>query len=577
MASSRLGRRRVAAGVAALALLAVLVRFWALGYRVFHWDEGRVGYWILRYAETGQYTYQPIIHGPFLYHVDKYVFAAFGANDFTARAVVALVGGLLPLSAWLFRDHLRDTEVLAFAGFLTLNPVLLYYSRFMRNDVLVGAFSLFALGFFVRARASDRNWYWPVGVLFLALAFTTKANALVYIVCWLGAGLLVVDHRLLGGGDGWVARARERALEYAGATVDWIDGLLDPERRDGGLGTHALSGFDALANGPLGRYLPPFVALFVEFLVVFAFFFSPRPGLAHTFTSFSGFEAATAGAFHEMVSLWGGGHAHSYVEFLKLALETHVEVALPLTAFAVGGFVYDRYWLGRRDFVEFCAYWGVFSVVGYPIITDIAAHWSIVHAMIPLAVPAAVGVGWIADRGLSFLRSGDRIGAAVAVVVLLCVAGFAGATAYDTSFASPQDDANPLVQYGQPAGHMQGTLADVDTAIQGNDGTDVLFYGDHFYSSFGPSNSMSGDFREPQHWTWRMPLPWYLERYGAEVDSTLDIGNVTEAQPPVVIALAKHYDEIDPKLSGYTSVTYRITSSDTPTVIWIRNDTHESA
>ncbi|MGB9986384.1 flippase activity-associated protein Agl23 [Salarchaeum japonicum] len=575
MLPSRLGRRRVVAGLLALTAAALLVRFWALGLRAFHWDEGRVGYWILRYVETGHYDYEPIIHGPFLYHVNKYVFGLFGATDATARAVVALVGGLLPLAAWLFRDHLTDVEILGFAGFLAINPVLVYYSRFMRNDVLVAGFSLLALGLVVRALATGRRWYWPAAVVSLALAFTTKANAVLYLACWAGALLLVADHRVLGGDEGWVADLRAWMWNATDATVAWVDGLRDPDQREGDIPSHLVAGFDALADGALGKYLPRLVGLGVLFSVVIAFFFAPRPGLLHAFTSLDGFEAATLGAFDEMFSVWGGGHEHSYVEYLELAVRAHAAVALPLSAFAVAGFVYDRYWLGRRDFVEFCAYWGLLSVVGYPIVTDIPAHWSLVHAMVPLAVPAAVGVGWIAERGVTFWRRGDRVGATVAAVVLVCVAGYAGATAYQTSYANAADADNPLVQYGQP-GLDDALLADLDAATDGTENT-VLFYGEHFHTTTDPSPYLVDGTREPQHWSWRLPLPWYLERFGADSESTLSTEEVTAEQPPVVVALAEHYDDLNPALENYTAYTYRLTSTDTPTVFWIRNDTHDPA
>src|SRR6056297_2220217 len=106
-------RRRALQAVLAITALALAVRLVGLGVRIFHWDEGRVAYWILRYHESGQFAYRPIVHGPFLFIVNDWVFSIpfLGASDFSARLIVALVGGLLPLSAWLLRDRLRDAEV----------------------------------------------------------------------------------------------------------------------------------------------------------------------------------------------------------------------------------------------------------------------------------------------------------------------------------------------------------------------------------------------------------------------------------------------------------------------------------
>jgi hypothetical protein len=55
------------------------------------------------------------------------------------RLVPVVVGGLFPLSAWLYREHLRRVEVVALALLLAVEPVLFYYSRFMRNDATVAA------------------------------------------------------------------------------------------------------------------------------------------------------------------------------------------------------------------------------------------------------------------------------------------------------------------------------------------------------------------------------------------------------------------------------------------------------
>ena len=106
--AARTSLDRTTLAVLAIAALALLARLVFLGERVAHWDEGRVGYDILRYVATGAWEYRPIVHGPFLPQVNRFVFELLGASDFTARLVVAVVGGLFPLSALLFRERLRD-------------------------------------------------------------------------------------------------------------------------------------------------------------------------------------------------------------------------------------------------------------------------------------------------------------------------------------------------------------------------------------------------------------------------------------------------------------------------------------
>ncbi|WP_115864003.1 flippase activity-associated protein Agl23, partial [Halorussus litoreus] len=202
------GATRVRVAVAAIALLALAARFYGLGARVAHQDEARVAYWAYRYAESGVYWYRPAVHGPFLALTASHLFDLFGTSDLAMRSLVALAGGLLPLVALLFRGRLRDSETVAMAALLAANPLLLYYSRFYRNDVLLAGLMLAAVGFFVRAYDDRRSVFLYAGTAALALAVTTKENALVYPVCWAGAALLLWDRRLL------VQQAGQRAGQH---------------------------------------------------------------------------------------------------------------------------------------------------------------------------------------------------------------------------------------------------------------------------------------------------------------------------------------------------------------------------
>ncbi|PSQ58523.1 MAG: hypothetical protein BRD23_06735, partial [Halobacteriales archaeon SW_9_67_25] len=182
--------------VLAITAVALLVRLLALGARPMHYDEARVGYWALHYIDTGSFTYRHGIHGPFVQHVNRYLFPLIGASDFTARLPVAVVGGLLPAVALLFREHLDRAELVALALFLSFNSVLVYYSRFMRSDVLLAGFMFGAFGLLVRFYDTrDVRYLYGVAVL-AGFGFATKENALVYALTWLGATGLLADQAL---------------------------------------------------------------------------------------------------------------------------------------------------------------------------------------------------------------------------------------------------------------------------------------------------------------------------------------------------------------------------------------------
>lgn len=596
-----------------VAAAGLVVRFVGLGTRVFHWDEGRVGYWTLRYADSGIFEYNPIIHGPFLPLVNSTAFEFLGATDAVARLIVALVGGLFPLAAWLFRDYLDDLEVVLFGILLAFNPVLVYYGRFMRNDVLVAAFSVFALGFALRALATrDVRRLYPA-VALVALAFTTKGNALLYLLCYAGATALVLDHLLV--------RARRRGESVRGTLRGWIDsawrslrvaaasgaGAADTTARvttadkatpddttvdDSVSDRSSVESDFATRRRTLAWTLAQTVGLSVTFLAVIVWFFAPRPEL---WTAFSNpsiapglISEATVGSAGELVDLWltGDMQEHDYLTYALDLAWTMVSGAAVVSVFAVVGVVVDTLGGRNRLFVAFCFYWGVASLVGYPAATDIEAPWTATHVVVPLAVPAAVGLAYVGrqfvagidvDAALARVRgstarvvSDDAVAVGLAGLLLFgVVAGLVLPTATYWSSANP--DHTEMVQFAQPQNDLRESLDDVEAivavaddidpgvAADGSD-ADVLFVGtDH--SARGMTfyvENESDNAQKPAGGGWydRLPLPWYLERAGADVESSAPgtaPADVADGAPPVVIAAAEDREELSPHFDGYAA------------------------
>lgn len=536
------GRDRVVVAVAVAALLALAARLVALGGRPFHWDEARVGYWALRFLDTGAFEYRPVAGGPFLYVVERHVFAVLPETDFTARLVVALVGGLLPLAALLFRSRLHDGEVVALAAILAADPLLLYYSRFLRADVPLAAFALVAVGAAVRAWDTGRRRFAYLGATAAALALTTSGFVVGYLACVLAAAALTFDHhRLLS--------------DAAGART-------------------------ALARGTerLRRASTTLARAFLLAFVVLLYFYAPRAGGGEGAGLWkpATFPAVLEGAFADSLAKFYGVRVfgrryeggHELLPYVVDYVGLLLGVALPVVLLAVGAFLHDRYRPGGpRPLVAFFGYWGLAALVVFPVVTELNAPWVGVHAVAPLSVPAAVGLGTVARFGhRAFARDeADRV--AAAALVVFAAGGGVGAVVAADVYAQPAPD-SPLVQYAQPADDLDPMLDEAATAIDGNEGVDVLFYGERFYTA-----RESGNDRPPvaDAWGERLPLPWYFERMGARTASVAGAEGLAELDepPPVVVADAAARDELDARLDGYESGEYRLALWNRTVVVYV--------
>lgn len=556
-----------------LSAVSLLLRLFGLGGRIFHWDEGRVGYWILRYHETGEFAYRPIIHGPFIQHVDALLFHVVPATDFWARFPVAVITAALPLTAWLLRRHLDDRETVALGLLLTVQPLLLYYSRFMRSDPLVGAFAFASFALLVRAYDTRRLAPAFAAAAAMALGFASKENAILYVACFGGAAAVCYDHRLVrgatGGDDGAAASLADRVRADLAATRNWL------AERSGAVP------YPIWAAGVLA-------GLAATFLAITVVMYAPRPEAWNALSSVSGLVdvtlTATVDTAEQLTDVWldRDGGDRSYLAFFHDILETLAFGAPVLLGLTLAGYLADGYGVGatparRRALVSFTLYWAAASVIGYPIATDIQAPWAAYHIVLPLTVPAAVGatslVG-VVERGITTGEEGlpealrriadEGVPSAdltvpVVLAALLLSAGAVGVVGLNADYwNSTAEEDKQVLQWAQPSNDLKPTMADVEAIAAENEGTDVLFYG----TSVGGATQFyvadESSLQQPPPggpaWHSRLPLPWYLERAGANVTSSSPGTPAADAladAPPVVIVHDDARGEIEAELDGY--------------------------
>ena len=544
---------RVVVGVVAVTVVGLVLRLVGLGSRPVHWDEARVGYWALRYLETGTFRYRPVAGGPLLYHLDRIAFAALGVSERVARLPVALVSAALPLTALLFRDRLDRAETVALSILLATQPVVVYYSRFLRGDVLLAGFGLAAVGFALRAW--DRRSRWDAYAAGVAVPLAASASGFVvgYLACWVGAWVLVVDKRRVAADGGAGMRAHVAALRKR-------------LTRNTRLGARAA----LLGVG------------------VTAALFAPRSGsstgvgLDDPATIHLAAYEGTVGALRRFVGVrvvdrFPDG-THAILPYLGDAGGLLLTLALPVTVLGVGTTLQARYAASRRPLVDGVGYWGLLATVVIPTIAEVSAPWTLVHVVVPLSLPAAVGLVGILRWGVSAAVDGGApdgdeaepapgggraVDAGTVIAVLLAVlAAGTGTAAVGATVYEPPDRTTALAQFGQPADDLEPVEAAARAAADGDPATpEVVYVGDSYHVPAGVTT------RSPpvgDAWGNRLPLPWYVASAGADATSTENASTFeaaygNAATPPVVIAAPTHRDALADRLGdGYEATTFRI-------------------
>lgn len=179
--------------VTALVLLAGLGRFANLEARPLMHDEAQHAYYAHIFMKDGHYTHSPILHGPFLMLSTGIIYKLFGDSAATGRAGIAL-WSLIMIAAALALVPRRTRWMLA--PLILVSPVLLYYSRFLRNEMIFCGLAMLGLLAFVRSlRREPGGWWWaPLWLLCWSLMLTVKENCLfVYAagLTFLGVWLIV--------------------------------------------------------------------------------------------------------------------------------------------------------------------------------------------------------------------------------------------------------------------------------------------------------------------------------------------------------------------------------------------------
>ncbi|HEX6385228.1 MAG TPA: flippase activity-associated protein Agl23, partial [Anaerolineae bacterium] len=170
--------------------LAIVTRFWDLGSRVMSHDESLHTQFSYQFYNGEGYNHTPLMHGPFLFHATAATYWLFGDNDYTARIPVAILGVILVAMPYLLRPWLGRVGALFTGFFFLISPYIMYYSRYIRHDILVITWAMIVvigMWYYLRERQEKYLWVFTVGTV---LMFSTKEVSFIYVAIF-GSFLMV--------------------------------------------------------------------------------------------------------------------------------------------------------------------------------------------------------------------------------------------------------------------------------------------------------------------------------------------------------------------------------------------------
>lgn len=156
-------------------VIAVILRFYDLGNAPFFFDESVHTVFVdevLRWT----YRYDPAFHGPLLFYLTAGVVSILGKSEFTYRIVPALFGVLTVSLLFKFERFIGDKGANCSALLVAISPIIVNYSRFFRNDILILFFTL-SFVYFIFSYLKDKKTYQLIlASFFLSLFACSKEN-----------------------------------------------------------------------------------------------------------------------------------------------------------------------------------------------------------------------------------------------------------------------------------------------------------------------------------------------------------------------------------------------------------------
>ena len=164
--------------------LAVFLRFFLLGIKPPHFDEGINGWFVDQVMKNGYYKYDPTnYHGPLHFYVLLLSQSLFGRNLWAIRLPVVLVSIGCVWLAFKFEPLVGRNVSRIAALAMAISPGFVFYGRYAIHEVWLQLFSMmFIMGLLGLWRLGRLNYLWYAG-MGLAGMILTKETYAIHVAC----------------------------------------------------------------------------------------------------------------------------------------------------------------------------------------------------------------------------------------------------------------------------------------------------------------------------------------------------------------------------------------------------------
>src|SRR5213596_3578094 len=164
--------------------LAAFLRFFLLGIKPPHFDEGINGWFVDQVMKNGFYRYDPTnYHGPLHFYVLLLFQSLFGRNVWALRLPVVLVSIGCVWLALKFEPLVGRNVARIAALAMAISPSFVFYGRYSIHEVWLVLFSMmFILGLLGLWKFGTANYLWCAG-MGVADMILTKETYMLHIGC----------------------------------------------------------------------------------------------------------------------------------------------------------------------------------------------------------------------------------------------------------------------------------------------------------------------------------------------------------------------------------------------------------